>query len=105
MNNTGTKRRVAVIQIPIGSPRLDLEVETAVVLKFVPPSADNETMRKTLLRTRQRVPAGTTAGKSDAVMAYLAAGRATAEALEPSIVRERVLQDPLRALGARLAGN
>lgn len=42
-------------------------------------------------------------GKCDAVMAYLAAGRKTQETLEPSVVLARVLQDPLGALGARLA--
>lgn len=59
-------------------------------------------MRKTLPRSSQATAAAASAAKTRVVMAYLAAGQATAEALEPAVVRERVVQDPLGALGARL---
>jgi hypothetical protein len=59
-------------------------------------------MRKSLLRSSQVTAAAASAAKTRVVMAYLAAGQATAEGLEPDVVRERVVQDSLRALEARL---
>lgn len=65
--------------------------------------ADNKAMKMNLLTTPEPAAVDPPAGTCDAVMAYLAAGRKTQETLEPSVVLARVLQDPLGALGARLA--